>query len=303
MILGIGILLALGSAIALNWGFFVQHAVANALPPISVRHPLFALRALFTNPRWVLGYLVGIGGWGLYIAALRLAPISLVQAVSAGGIGVLALLVWRLGKVHPSRREQAAMAASVGGLAVVCVSFAAGTPVATTATAPTAAIWVAVLLTGAAVAWGPGTRLLRPGAGLGAAAGLLYAAGDVSTKGLVSGIGVAFLPVLLACHALGFVALQLAFQRGTALATAGLSTLLNNSLPIVAGLWLFHEHLPNGAFGPVRLAGFALVVLGAVLLARPEPMASDREMVTATAAVAAQQPNPRPSQVISNASS
>jgi membrane-bound ClpP family serine protease len=69
---------------------------------------------------------------------------------------------------------------------------------------------------------------------------------------------------------IGFVALQLAFQRGGALATAGMSTLLNNALPIMAGIVAFHERLPAAPFGVVRAAGFVVVVLGAAMLARPE---------------------------------
>ena len=38
--------------------------------------------------------------------------------------------------------------------------------------------------------------------------------------------------------------LQAAFQHGSALTTAGLSTLLTNALPIAAGMVLFHEPLP-----------------------------------------------------------
>ena len=62
--------------------------------------------------------------------------------------------------------------------------------------------------------------------------------------------------------------LQLAFQRGRVLETAGLSTLVNNIIPIAGGLFLFHEALPGGAAGVARLASFAAVVAGAVLLAR-----------------------------------
>jgi hypothetical protein len=58
-----------------------------------------------------------------------------------------------------------------------------------------------------------------------------------------------------------------AFQRGGALTTAGLSTLLTNALPIAAGMVLFHEPLPSGWIGAVRVAAFAAVVAGAVLLA------------------------------------
>jgi len=77
-------------------------------------------------------------------------------------------------------------------------------------------------------------------------------------------------PVVLACHGLAFVALQLGFQRGGALATAGVSSLLTNSLPIAGGLVVFHEHVPGGGPGVLRVVAFCCVVVGAAALARPE---------------------------------
>ena len=44
------------------------------------------------------------------------------------------------------------------------------------------------------------------------------------------------------------------FQRGDALVTAGLATLLTNMIPIVAGMTIFHEPLPDGALGVLRIA-------------------------------------------------
>jgi len=71
---------------------------------------------------------------------------------------------------------------------------------------------------------------------------------------------------MLAAHGLGFVALQFGFQRGGALATAGVATLVLNSLPIAGGVALFGEHLPGGALGGVRVLAFAATVAGASLL-------------------------------------
>ena len=68
--LGLG--LALLSAGCLNWGFLRQHGTASELPPLSVRRPIASLRLLFANPRWVVGFAVGLVGWALYVAALKL---------------------------------------------------------------------------------------------------------------------------------------------------------------------------------------------------------------------------------------
>ena len=110
-------------------------------------------------------------------------------------------------------------------------------------------------------------RRFRPGALLGCAAGLLFGVGDLATKGAVDGVGLLFVPILAACTALGFVTLQLAFQRGRVLETAGSSTLVNNLIPIVGGVVVFHEPIPTGPAGVARVASFVAVVVGAVLLA------------------------------------
>jgi Putative esterase len=67
---------------------------------------------------------------------------------------------------------------------------------------------------------------------------------------------------------LGFVFLQLGFQRGGALTTAGVATLITNAVPIAAGMVLFGDGLPSGAPGVARLISFAAVVAGAALLTR-----------------------------------
>jgi hypothetical protein len=265
-----GLVLALLSTAALSYGFYRQHAASGQLPALSLRHPLRSLAALFSSWRWLAGFVIGLSGWVLYIVALRFAPLSLVQATSAGGVGLLALLV-RHGGGRLSRNDRAGVVAAVAGLALLGMSLPLSLP-APVRGAPIAwqlpLTWTLISVCLAAAAAGPLARRLRPGAGLGAASGLLYAAGDVATKAFVSGTHpvVLFVGLLLICHGLAFVALQLAFQRGSALATAGLSTLLTNALPIVAGLAVFAEAIPSGIPGALRGVGFAGTVLGAAML-------------------------------------
>jgi len=282
---GAGLGLALLSAGCLNWGFLRQHGTAAEMPPLSIRRPLASLRLLFANPRWLTGFFVGIAGWALYVAALKLAPLSLVQAVSAGGIGLLALLVERTTEVRLSRREWSGVAAAVAGLLLLGLSLVGGQTAGRHGSAAAVGLWVAVSLVVAALAAGPAAPRLAGGAGFGLAAGLLYAAGDVATKAAVGGgAALLFTAAVLACHGLAFVALQLGFQRGSALATAGVSNLAMNALPIAAGTMLFGESLPGGGAGALRLLAFAAVVAGAVLLVRPEPQPVSAASAASTSA-------------------
>ena len=262
---GAGLALALASAVAINWGFFAQHGAAHELPPLSLRRPIASALSLVRDLRWLAGFLAGIGGWVLYVAALAVAPLSLVQAVSAGGIGVLAVLVHRRGD-HVAPREWWGVAVACGGLVLLAISLAGGTTHAQAPKVGPFAAWLAVSSAVACVGALAGPRLAA-GAGLGVAAGLMYASGDVATKAITFRGGWLWLvPAMLSAHALGFVALQLGFQRGSALATAGVATLVLNSLPIAAGVALFHEHVPGGALGGVRIVAFAATVAGASLL-------------------------------------
>ena len=277
---GAGLGLALLSAGCLNWGFLRQHGSVSQLPPLSVRRPVASLRLLFANLRWLAGFVVGLAGWALYVGALRLAPLSLVQAVSAGGIGLLALLVERTTDARLTRKEWSGVAAAVLGLVLLGISLAGGGTNGRHGAAFAVGLWIAVSLVAAALFVGPAAARLAGGAGFGLAAGLLYAAGDVATKAAVGGgTAVLFTAAVLACHGLAFVALQLGFQRGSALATAGVSNLAMNALPIAAGTLVFAESLPAGGAGALRLLAFAAVVAGAVLLARP-----DRQPVSAATA-------------------
>ena len=270
-----GLGLALGSAVCLNWGFYRQHGTVAALPALSPRRPLASLRLLFANLRWLAGFVVGLAGWALYVGALRLAALSLVQAVSAGGIGLLALLVTRTTGTRLSTRERAGVAAAVVGLLLLGLSLrGAGTAAGQSGAAGAVVLWILVSLLAAGLLVGPAAGILAGGAAFGLAAGALYAAGDVTTKAAVGGgAAIAFTAAVLACHGLGFVTLQLAFQRGTALATAGVSSLAMNALPIAAGTLIFAEPVPGGGRGALRVLAFAAVVAGAALLARGESRA------------------------------
>jgi hypothetical protein len=260
-----GLVLALVSACALNWSYYVQHGAAASLPPLSLRRPLRSLGALFGNRRWLVGFWTGIGGWVLYVLALTLAPLSLVQACAAGGLAVLASLAG-----VRSRKERLAVATSIAGLVLLAISLTGHIRTSQHASLRDAAIWMLASVALATVAAGPAVNVITRAAGLGTAAGALYAAGDVGTKAAVSaGFHPWFVPALLACHGLAFIALQLGFQRGSALTTAGLATLWTNALPIAAGMFVFGDPLPAGALGVARVAAFAAVVVGAALLSRP----------------------------------
>ena len=67
-------------------------APRRELPALSLRAPSARCAAVSATAPGSSASSSGVGGWVFYVAALALAPLSLVQAASAGGIGLLAVL-------------------------------------------------------------------------------------------------------------------------------------------------------------------------------------------------------------------
>jgi drug/metabolite transporter (DMT)-like permease len=139
--LALGIVCAIGASALYNTSIALQ-----ALEARKVGHE-YALRVsligrLVRNPRWLLATLIGLLGWPLEIAALLMAPLTVVQPCLASG---LVLLLWlgvtRLGE-RPGAREYGAVAAIV--LGVAGIAWAA--PARTTSDAGAVPIAIALFL-------------------------------------------------------------------------------------------------------------------------------------------------------------
>jgi hypothetical protein len=279
MQLWLGLALALISAITVNWAYSREHDAAAAMPPFSPQHPRRFVSLLLGDRRWLSGFATETAGWLVYVAALRIAPLSLVQAVCASGIAVLAFASAHGHPERLARHERLAVLLAIAGLVLLALSLV------DTHQADHPPEWTPVLLwLGASsaaalvLAW-YGAGLAR-GASLGLAAGLLFAGGDISAKLVVyGGIWLVAVSTLIVCYALGTSVLQGAFQHGDALTAAGLATLATNAVPIAAGFVVFGEHLPDGARGVLQLVAFASLVGSAVLLARtPHPLPAQAEV-------------------------
>jgi hypothetical protein len=272
----IGLGLALVSAVAVNWAYTREHDAVRTLPQLSPRRPVRAAAALLRSRRWLTAFGAETVGWLVYLAALRLAPLALVQAVSASGISVLALSGARGHPARLPRREQLAVVLAIAGLVLLGASLAGMRPADHVPNAVHAAVWLGAC--GGAAAMLSVARLRASHASiLGLAAGLLFSGGDISAKLAVHGGAWLLVAVpLVAFYALGSIQLQSAFQHGDAVTAAGIATLTTNAVPIVAGILLLHETLPGGASRVLQIVAFALVVGGAALLTDPRAAAVSR---------------------------
>ena len=116
--LALGIVAAVGASFLYNTSIALQALEARQVSlDHSLRLSLFG--RLLRNRRWLGATALGLLGWPLEIAALLLAPLTVVQPCVASG---LILLLWlgatRLGE-RPGWREGVAVAAIVAGVAGV----------------------------------------------------------------------------------------------------------------------------------------------------------------------------------------
>src|ERR671933_1748733 len=123
MTVQIGILLALFCAIATNLGFLYKHRGACAAPDVDWRHPGRSAGRLFASKWFALGMLVATGAWGLHVAAMALAPLSLVQAVISGGLVFLTVLAERVFGFSVGRRQWAGVGLTSLGLVLLAATL------------------------------------------------------------------------------------------------------------------------------------------------------------------------------------
>ena len=280
----IGLGLGLASAVPISLSYLREHDAAAGLPPLSLRRPLHSAKLLLGSRAWLLGFAMESGGFGLYVAALALAPLALVQSVAAGGVGILAVATARLAHRRLTRRESTGAALAVAGLVLLAVSLSGGQAADARGSLAAIALWLGATVGAAILILTSGRAFLQQGVGQGIAGGLFFAAGDICTKVATEGGGrLLFVVPLILGYLLGTSLLQIGYQSGAALTVAGLATLFTNAVPIAAGTVVLGEDVPSGTLGVIRVIAFAAVTAGAILLARPEPSRrpSDRRDRTA----------------------
>jgi hypothetical protein len=267
--------LALASTVLINLAYLREHDAAAALPVLSIRRPLQSAWVLLSDRSWLVGFAMETTGFLLYVAALALGSLALVQSVAAGGIGVLAYVSARVTGKQLQGRERNGVLLSVLGLVALAVSLAGGSGEGGAGSTAAILVWLAATAGAALLVVTFGRMMVGVAVAEGIAGGLFFALGDVSTKvATQGGVRLLFVIPLILGYTLGTWLLQLGYQRGGALTVAGLATLLTNAVPIAAGTIVLDEPVPSGVYGALRILAFAAVTIGAILLARPEKRSS-----------------------------
>jgi len=242
------------------------------------RRPVRSSLALFRSRWYVIGIVVATGSWGLHVAALSLAPISLVQSVIAGGLCLLTVVADRMFGFRVTRREWIGVACTAAGLAFLAATLE-GTADRDHSDYDSAGLAVYLtLLVAAGVAVPVLSRASSfVGPLLGASAGIIWGASDVAIKALSNELGDGLLVladplalfIALASFA-GLVVSAKSLQLGEAVAVIAVTSAAANACTILSGPLIFGEPLPDDPIGlAVRGLAFALVIAATALTPAP----------------------------------
>jgi drug/metabolite transporter (DMT)-like permease len=282
----LGLALALVCALATNVAFLLKHRGAVVAPPVRVRHPLRSAAGLFRSRWFTIGLLVAVGAWGLHVAALALAPLSIVQAVLSGGLVFLAVLAERYFGFRLGRRQWIGLIVTAAGLAVIGLTSGSQEGEAPGyALAALIAIVCTVLLLATGVAmFSNRFSVLRTWEGmlLGVAAGALFGVSDVALKYLTNAVGDGVLEILspwsvaaLIASVIAFYASARSLQLGPGVEVIALTSVAANMIAIIGGILVFRDPVGAGSVEITgRMAAFCLVIVGAALM--PAPMRATR---------------------------
>lgn len=284
--LALGIVAAVGASLLYNTSIALQALEARGVAHEHSLRPSL-LGRLVRNRKWLGATAIGLAGWPLEIAALLLAPLTVVQPCLTSG---LVLLLWlgvtRLGE-RLGVREGVAVGAIIAGVSGVALAA----PERTTAHASAGAIAIALALVaipigspyvlrsrfrhspterGVKVGWGNAIATLVV-----VSAGCGYAwtsiASKLFTDELAAGtvlVGVAWLATVAASEGLALLSEMSALQRRPATHVAPAMFAVQVLVPVLLAPLIFEESWGSTPLhGAVLVASMAIAVAGTVLLA------------------------------------
>lgn len=282
MALDLGILLALACAFVANLGFFFKYRGANAVPRIDLRHPFHSVRLLYSSKWFTLGMIIATASWGLHVAALALAPMSVIQVSLAAGVVFIAVMADRWFGFKVGRRQWIGLTLTAAGLVMLGLTLPALHGAHSQfSQAAMISFEAAMFGVGGLLIMGPrmGGPVEHHGVMLAAAAGILFGVSDTSIKAL-TGITAAhgFLGLLLspwllvavAASIIAFYASARALQDGEAVPVIAVTGTAANIAGIAGGILVFGDPMPASPAGiAIQAVAFVLVVVASALMPSP----------------------------------
>ncbi len=272
----IGIGLAFAAALLTNLASLLKHRGCHRAAPVRLQEPLRSARGLASSPWFAAGWGLAAVAWLVHVAALSMAPISIVQAVLAGGAVTLAVMAQRMFGDAVEPRQWLALLLGGAGLALLVL------------TVPHFSGDHSGFEVGVMLGFEGGLALLAIGLAVGhrserladhseillaAAAGVLFALAGVAIKGLTGagGVSLGLLAPWVALTVVAGIGAQYAaaaaLQRGGAIETIGLIGLVANATQIAGGVLVFGDPLAGSPLGLVlQGSAFAMVCASALLI-------------------------------------
>jgi drug/metabolite transporter (DMT)-like permease len=282
MTMDLGILLALLCAFVANLGFFYKYRGANSVPKVQVMHPLRSAKELYSSKWFALGMLIATASWGLHVAALALAPMSVIQVSLAAGVVFIAVMAERMFGFKVGRRQWVGLSLTAAGLVLLGLTLPAMHGAHSHFSQLTMICFEAGLFgLGGLLLMGPrmGGPVEHHGMMLGAASGVLFGVSDTAIKaltGITSSHGIVglalspWLAVAILASVVAFYASARGLQDGEAVPVIAVTGTAANIAGIAGGILVFGDPMSASPLGVVLQAiAFVLVVVAAALMPAP----------------------------------
>jgi drug/metabolite transporter (DMT)-like permease len=277
--LQLGILLSFFCALATNVAFLLKHRGACAAPDVSLRHPIASAVGLFRSKWFTIGMLVALVAWMFHVAALALAPLSMVQAIIAGGLVFLTVLAERWFGFTVGKRQWAGVGLTALGLVLLAITLPhhggahSGYSLAGMIVFESALLMLGTFLV---LSKKLGSHE-HHGVMLGTAAGILFGVSDVAIKALTGAVGDGITGLLspwlvtaILASVIAFYASARGLQKGEAVPVITLTSAAANVTAISGGILVFGDPMPNDPVGIViQSFAFVLVIVAAALTPAP----------------------------------
>src|SRR5205823_269790 len=249
---------------------------------LRVPHPLRPACAIYSSRWFALGMAIAVGSWGLHVAALALAPMSVVQVSLAAGVVFIAVMAERMFGFVVGPRQWLGLILTATGLVMLGLTAPAMHGAHAHFSQAAMISFEATLFgLGGLLIMGPrmGGPVEHHGIMLGAAAGILFGVSDAAIKALtgIAGahgvLGLVLSPwfaVALAASIVAFYASARGLQDGDAVPVIAVTGTAANIAGIAGGIVVFGDPLAGSTFGVVvQTLAFVLVVVAAALMPAP----------------------------------
>src|SRR4051812_16534738 len=223
-------------------------------------------KGLFCSKWFVIGWCTATFAWVFHVAAMAMAPLSVVQPVIAGGLVFLAIIAERFFGLGIGKRQWVGVACTAIGLTLLAVTLPlgggahSGYSVAGMISFESSLLVVGTLLV---MSHKIGIPHEHHGVALGVAAGILFGVSDVAIKALTHGVGTSgamglvspWMAATLISSVLAFYASAGGLQKGEAGPVLPPHSAAAHVRPRDRGLLLFRGRRPPQ---PLRLGAPSL---------------------------------------------